>query len=57
MKDQQGIVSDKDLPVLNQLLAGTLNQIGDLSKDWLADARVGKGYWATVLGKASSTPT
>lgn len=56
IKNHQGIVPDKDLPVLNELLGSNLSLIGDMSKDWLADAREGKGYWATIFGRIGSKP-
>lgn len=56
MKAHEGLVPDEGLQVLNEILSGTLSQIGDMSKDWIDDAREGKGYWASVFGKGRPAP-
>ena len=43
MKAHQGIVP-MDHPGLHDMLMNELRYIGDMSHDWLADARDGKGY-------------
>lgn len=48
MKAHQGIVP-MDHPGLHDMLMNDLRYIGDMSHDWLADAKDGKGYWAGLF--------